>query len=72
MLATYRDYVSYGAMGFIPATAGAAFEATMMRAGMTAPIWFNEVHGRSVLLRHRAARAWAHFGLLLGAQAVMP
>jgi len=42
-LASYRRYVSYGAMGFYPGDAlSAAFESTMMRAGMNAPIWFNE------------------------------
>ena len=42
-LATYRNYVSYGAMGFYPGDPlSAGFESTMMRAGMNAPIWFNE------------------------------
>jgi hypothetical protein len=75
MLATYRDYVSYGAMGFYPGEPlGAAFEATMMRAGMTAPIWFNEftAGGPGYYGTRGRSRMWAHFGLLLGAQAVLP
>jgi beta-galactosidase len=74
-LATYRDYVSYGAMGFYPGDPlSAAFEATMMRAGMTAPIWFNEftAGGPGYYGTKGRSRMWAHFGLLLGAQAVMP
>jgi beta-galactosidase len=74
-LATYRGYVSYGAMGFYPGDPlSAAFEATMMRAGMTAPIWFNEftAGGPGYYGTQGRSRMWAHFGLLLGAQAVMP
>jgi len=74
-LATYRGYVSYGAMGFYPGDPlSAAFEATMMRAGMTAPIWFNEftAGGGGYYGTPGRSRMWAHFGLLLGAQAVMP
>ncbi len=59
MLANYRKYASYGAMGFYPGDPlSAGFEATMMRAG------YYGTPGRS--------RMWAHFGLLMGAQAVMP
>lgn len=75
MLATYRRYVSYGAMGFYPGDPlSAAFEATMMRAGMTAPIWFNEftAGGPGYYGTPGRSRMWAHFGLLLGAQAVLP
>lgn len=74
-LSTYRDYVSYGAMGFYPGDPlSSAFEATMMRAGMTAPIWFNEftAGGTGYYGTRGRSRMWAHFGLLLGAQAVMP
>jgi len=74
-LATYRGYVSYGAMGFYPGDpVSAAFEATMMRAGMTAPIWFNEftAGGPGYYGTPGRSRMWAHFGLLLGAQSVMP
>lgn len=74
-LGTYRGYVSYGAMGFYPGDPlSAAFEATMMRAGMTAPIWFNEftAGGPGYYGTRGRSRMWAHFGLLLGAQAVMP
>ncbi|HEX7645028.1 MAG TPA: beta-galactosidase [Burkholderiaceae bacterium] len=74
-LATYRRYVSYGAMGFYPGDPlGSAFEATMMRAGMNAPIWFNEftAGGPGYYGTPGRSRMWAHFGLLMGAQAVMP
>jgi len=74
-LATYRGYVSYGAMGFYPGDpVSAAFEATMMRAGMTSPIWFNEftAGGPGYYGTPGRSRMWVHFGLLLGAQAVMP
>ena len=74
-LSTYRDYVSYGAMGFYPGDPlSPAFEATMMRAGMNAPIWFNEftAGGTGYYGTRGRSRMWAHFGLLLGAQAVLP
>lgn len=74
-LGSYRDYASYGAMGFYPGDPiGGAFEATMMRAGMNAPIWFNEftAGGPGYYGTKGRSRMWAHFGLLLGAQAVMP
>ena len=74
-LASYRRYVSYGAMGFYPGEPlSAAFEATMMRAGMTAPIWFNEftAGGPGYYGTKGRSRMWAHFGLALGAQAVLP
>jgi beta-galactosidase len=74
-LATYRHYVSYGAMGFYPGDpVGAAFESTMMRAGMNAPIWFNEftAGGPGYYGTPGRSRMWAYFGLLMGAQAVMP
>jgi len=75
MLASYRKYVSYGAMGFYPGDPlSAGFEATMMRAGMKAPIWFNEftAGGPGYYGTPGRSRMWAHFGLLMGAQAVMP
>ncbi|HJV69221.1 beta-galactosidase [Ideonella sp.] len=75
MLSTYRQYISYGAMGFYPGDPlSAGFEATMMRAGMNAPIWFNEftAGGPGYYGTKGRSRMWAHFGLLLGAQAVMP
>jgi beta-galactosidase len=74
-LATYRQYTSYGAMGFYPGDPlGSAFEATMMRAGMDAPIWFNEftAGGPGYYGTKGRSRMWALFGLALGAQAVMP
>lgn len=74
-LATYRRYVSYGAMGFYPGSPlSAGFESTMMRAGMNAPIWFNEftAGGPGYYGTKGRSRMWAHFGLLMGAQAVLP
>ncbi len=74
-LSTYRDYVSYGAMGFYPGDPlGSAFEATMMRGGLRTPIWFNEftAGGPGYYGTQGRSRMWAHFGLLLGAQAVLP
>jgi beta-galactosidase len=74
-LSSYRRYVSRGAMGFYPGDPlSAAFEATMMRAGMDSPIWFNEftAGGPGYYGTPGRSRMWAYFGLLLGAQAVMP
>ena len=73
-LSTYRDYADYGAMGFYPGEpVGAAFEALMMKAGMSTPIWFNEftAGGPGFYGTRGRSRMWAHFGLLLGAQAVL-
>lgn len=74
-LANYRRFVSYGAMGLYPGSPlSAGFESTMMRAGMTAPIWFNEftAGGTGYYGTKGRSRMWAHFGLLMGAQAVLP
>lgn len=73
-LSTYRDYASHGAMGFYPGdviTAG--FDATMMKAGFSTPVWFNEftAGGGGDYGTPRRSRMWAHMGLLLGAQAVL-
>lgn len=73
-LSTYRDYVSYGAMGFYPGEPlGAAFEATMMKGSLPTPIWFNEftAGGGGYYGTKGRARMWAHFGLLIGAQAAL-
>ena len=73
-LATYRGYANYGAMGFYPySPIGSGFEALMMKAGMTTPIWFNEftAGGPGYYGTKGRSRMWAHFGLLLGAQSVM-
>ena len=73
-LSTYREYVSYGAMGFYPGEpVGAAFEATMMKGGLSTPIWFNEftAGGGGYYGTKGRSRMWAHFGLLLGAQAAL-
>jgi beta-galactosidase len=73
-LSTYREYVSYGAMGFYPGgPVEAGFEATMMKAGLSTPIWFNEftAGGGGYYGTKGRARMWAHFGLLIGAQAAL-
>jgi beta-galactosidase len=73
-LSTYRDYTSYGAMGFYPGEpVGAGFEATMMKGGLSTPIWFNEftAGGGGYYGTRGRSRMWAHMGLLLGAQAVL-
>lgn len=73
-LSTYRDYVSYGAMGFYPGEPlGAAFEATTIKGALSTPIWFNEftAGGGGYYGTKGRARMWAHFGLLIGAQAAL-
>jgi beta-galactosidase len=73
-LSSYREYVSYGAMGFYPGEpVGAAFEATMMKGGLSTPIWFNEftAGGGGYYGTKGRSRMWAHLGLLVGAQAVL-
>lgn len=77
-LATQREYASYGAMGFYPEyyadpPVGTAFDALMIRGGLPTPIWFNEFTTGSpgVYGTKGRSRMWAHFGLLLGAQATL-
>lgn len=73
-LSSYRRYAHYGAMGFYPGEpVGAGFEALMMKAGMSTPIWFNEftAGGPGYYGTKGRSRMWAHFGLLLGAQSVL-
>jgi len=73
-LSSYRDYANYGAMGFYPSNpVDSGFEALMMKAGMQAPIWFNEftAGGPGYYGTKGRSRMWAHFGLLLGSQTVL-
>jgi beta-galactosidase len=77
-LATQREYASYGAMGFYPEyypdpAVGTAFDALMIKGGLPTPIWFNEFTTGSpgVYGTKGRSRMWAHFGLLLGAQAAL-
>jgi beta-galactosidase len=73
-LSTYRDYASHGAMGFYPGDPiSAGFDATMMRAGFSTPIWFNEftAGGGGYYGTKGRSRMWAHMALLLGSQAVL-
>lgn len=77
-LATQREYASYGAMGFYPEyygdpPVGTAFDALMIKGGLSTPIWFNEFTTGSagVYGTKGRSRMWAHFGLLLGAQTAL-
>jgi beta-galactosidase len=77
-LATQREYAGYGAMGFYPEyyadpPVGTAFDALMIKGGLPTPIWFNEFTTGSpgVYGAKGRSRMWAHFGLLLGAQAAL-
>ena len=73
-LSSYRDFVSFGAMGFYPGDpVSAGFEATMMKAGLSTPIWFNEftAGGGGYYGTKGRSRMWAYMGLLLGAQGVL-
>lgn len=77
-LSTQREYTSYGAMGFYPEyypnpSVGTAFDALMVKGGLPTPIWFNEFTTGSpgIYGTRGRSRMWAHFGLLLGAQAAL-
>jgi beta-galactosidase len=73
-LATQRQYVSYGAMGFYPSEpVSASFEALMMKGGLNTPIWFNEftAGGGGYYGTKGRSRMWAYVGLLDGAQAAL-
>ncbi len=73
-LSSYRSYAHYGAMGFYPGSpVGSGFEALMMKGAMSTPIWFNEftAGGPGYYGTRGRSRMWAHFGLLLGSQAVL-
>jgi beta-galactosidase len=73
-LASYRDYVSYGAMGFYPGDPlSASFDARMMKGALDTPIWFNEftAGGGGYYGTKGRSRMWAYMGLIDGAQAVM-
>jgi len=73
-LSTYRQYVSFGAMGFYPAEpVSAGFEALMMKGGLATPIWFNEftAGGGGYYGTKGRSRMWAYMGLLLGAQGLL-
>jgi beta-galactosidase len=73
-LSTYKDYVSFGAMGFYPGGAiDGSFAAMMTRGDLPTPIWLNEFSaggggwygdpGRSKML--------AYVSLLIGAQGIL-
>jgi beta-galactosidase len=73
-LSTYREYATHGAMGFYPGDpVSAGFDATMMKAGFSTPIWFNEftAGGGGWYGARGRSRMWANMALILGAQAVL-
>lgn len=73
-LSTYRQYVSYGAMGFYPGDAiSSSFEALMMKGALPTPIWFNEftAGGGGYYGTKGRARMWAYIGLIDGAQGLL-
>lgn len=73
-LSTYRQYVSYGAMGFYPADpVSGSFEALMMKGALSTPIWFNEftAGGGGDYGTKGRSRMWAYMGLIDGAQALL-
>ena len=71
-LGSYRQYTTYGAMGFYAGEpVGGGFDAVMIKGGMTTPTWFNEftAGGGGFYGRKGWSRMWAHFVLLMGGQA---
>ena len=70
-LRSWDQVSTYGGQGFYPGDPlGAAFEATMNRAGHDTPIWFNEftAGGGGYYGTPGRSRMWAYFGLLIHAQ----
>ena len=73
-LSTYRQYVSYGAMGFYPSDPiSGSFEALMMKGALPTPIWFNEftAGGGGYYGTKGRSRMWAYMGLIDGAQGLL-
>jgi len=73
-LSTYRQYVSFGAMGFYPSEpVSASFEALMEKGALSTPLWFNEftAGGGGYYGTKGRSRMWAHMGLLLGVQGLL-
>ena len=71
---SYRQHTTYGAMGYYAGEAiGGGWDATMIKAGMTTPTWFNEftAGGGGSYGSKGWSRMWAHFVLLLGGQAAL-
>ncbi|XHS77368.1 beta-galactosidase [Burkholderiaceae bacterium UC74_6] len=73
-LGSYRQHTTYGAMGFYAGDAlGGAWEAALIKGGMTTPTWFNEfaAGGGGSYGSKGWSRMWAHFVLLMGGQAAL-
>jgi Beta-galactosidase len=74
LLATHRQYVSYGAMGFYPGDpSDSSWEARMMQGALTTPIWFNEftAGGPGYYGTKGRSRMWAYVGLIDGVQGLL-
>jgi beta-galactosidase len=70
-LATYKSYVSYGALGFYPGDpVSGALGALMTRGDLVTPIWFNEftAGGGGYYGTPGRSRMYAYLGLMMGAQ----
>ncbi len=73
-LATYRQYVSYGAFAYYHTEAiPGAFETLMMKGALSTPVWFNEFQAGGFASHGTKgkSRMWAYFGLLNGGQAAL-
>ena len=71
---SYRQHTTYGAMGFYAGEPiGGGWEATLIKAGMTTPTWFNEftAGGPGWYGARGWSRMWTHFVLLMGGQAAL-
>ncbi|MCE4554302.1 beta-galactosidase [Roseateles cellulosilyticus] len=73
-LGSYRQHATFGAMGFYAGEpVGGAWEATLIKGGMSTPTWFNEftAGGGGAYGSKGWSRMWANFVLLMGGQAVL-
>jgi len=73
-LATYKNYVSFGAEGFYPGDpVSGAFGAIMIKGDLPTPIWFNEftAGGGGYYGEPGRSRMYAYLGLVMGAQGIL-
>jgi beta-galactosidase len=74
-LASYKQYVSYGAEGFYPHDdpVSASLGALLVKGDLPTPIWFNEftAGGAGDYGAHGRSRMWAYLGLINQAQTVL-
>lgn len=73
-LATYRQYVSFGAFGFYHTEAiPGAFETLLIKGALSTPVWFNEFQAGGFASHgiKGKSRMWAYFGLINGGQAAL-